>query len=229
MYGLCLVTWCQSKMAFNAGIIASGPASSAIQYAAWSTTQKTSTATLTLSNTKFHTDATSGSTYANVRADTGITDKRYFSLVARCNASGSVLSAGVTSTALDMTDGNVWIGDSSSVGYWGPSDGIYTGGARTIVSNYPLGGGVDQPIEIAVDGTTREVWIRPNGGAWLGGGDPVTGTTPTTTLGGTGAIYPAATIIVTAGNDSNKCVHIVANPALITGTVPSGFTSGIPV
>ena len=81
-----------------------------------------------------------------------------------------------------MRASNDWYGSLMAVQFGSSGD---FGGSGTI------GGFVRyDTICVAVDTTTREVWIRKNTDAWAGGGDPTLGTTPYKTLTGTGAIVP---------------------------------------
>ena len=66
-------------------------------------------------------------------------------------------------------------------------DGVAWSGSGTIGS-FTTG----DRVCVAVDTSTRKVWIRKNNEAWAGGGDPTTGTTPYKTLTGSGAIVPYA-------------------------------------
>ena len=71
-------------------------------------------------------------------------------------------------------------------------------------------------ICVAVDTASRKVWIRKNGDAWAGGGDPATGATPYKTLTGSGAILPYA--------DVRAACSVGGRFASGHGfTIPSGF------
>ena len=72
---------------------------------------------------------------------------------------------------------------------------------------------VTNKICVAVDTTTRKVWIRKNNNSWAGGGDPTAGTTPFKTLTGSGAIVPYADL-------QNACK--------VTGDFASGHSYTIP-
>src|SRR5690606_25453812 len=87
-------------------------------------------------------------------------------------------------------------------------------------SAYPA----DSEAQIAVRVASRRYWMRINGGAWIGGGDPASDTTPTGILPGTGAIYIAASIDSRGTPDGT--VQLPATPADVTGVVPPGFIAG---
>jgi hypothetical protein len=66
------------------------------------------------------------------------------------------------------------------------------------------------------------VWTKTFGAAgWMLGGDPAAGTTPTFTLTGSGAVFPAIGLF-------SNTTAITANfgASAFTGTVPSGFNPG---
>jgi hypothetical protein len=79
-------------------------------------------------------------------------------------------------------------------------------------------------VQIAVRVATRRVWVRRDGNAWQGGGDPAADTNPSFTLSGTGAIYAVATL-TKAGWTPSRYVEIHPDAASTTGVVPSGFTA----
>lgn len=97
--------------------------------------------------------------------------------------------------------------------------GAWFNNAKIYSMTNPLGG-----VEVAVDVTSRKVWARNSGGSWLGGGDPATGATPTCTLSGTGDIYAVASNIQWHGDS----ITIHTDPENVTGSAPSGFSSGLP-
>lgn len=78
-------------------------------------------------------------------------------------------------------------------------------------------------VRVAVDVTTRKVWIGAVGSVgWVGGGDPATGTTPTYTVPGTDPLWPAASL------DSNpQTITIVSLASDLLGSAPAGFTAGL--
>lgn len=79
-------------------------------------------------------------------------------------------------------------------------------------------------VEIAVDTSTRNAWIRRSGGTWIGGGDPSTGSTPSVTLGGSGPIFALA-YRQNGGPNTARYVDLHPDAASTTGVVPSGFAA----
>jgi hypothetical protein len=138
------------------------------------------------------------------------------------NAGGSVCGGGAADAATDLTNTSNYTGiDSASIAVSSPN-------GSTFVNNTNIGsaGALGNPdnIEVAVRVSTRRLWIRQNGGSWVGGGDPAADTTPTATLTGTGAIFPAAWV-ASSGATAARYVEINPTAGTTTGTVPSGFTA----
>lgn len=135
---------------------------------------------------------------------------------------GGVLGYGLADVTIDVTDASYWLGQlSASVGVWSPNGNIFSGGS--VIGSV---GALSSPddIQIAVRVATRRIWIRQAGGAWVGGGDPATDTSPTLTLGGSGDIYVAATVNKTSATP-NRYSQIHPDAGSTTGAVPSGFTA----
>lgn len=81
---------------------------------------------------------------------------------------------------------------------------------------------------VAVNATTRKVWVLPLNGLAPGwnnnaGADPASGTGGLT-VGGTGAIYPAASLILLTGDSGPKGVSFNFGDIGFTGPVPAGFS-----
>ena len=122
---------------------------------------------------------------ANVRAVRAVAGNCYFSATVANNTSegagfGLVRLSEVITAALLLTKGMY----STSGNTYGPGGFIASGGTLESVSS----------VQVAIRTASRRVWIRRNGGAWVGGGDPVADTSPTMTLIGTDDIFPAATV-----------------------------------
>lgn len=181
----------------------------------WTTfdpSHKTTQATLSNANLTVSRIATPVG-YGNTRTVHPITGKRYFS----CLVSGtSGTGAGFTST--DMDSDAYWIGDAGSGALWRIGTGVYLNSVL-IFSVNPTAA-----QEFAVDDATRSVWIRSSGSAWIGGGDPALGTSPTFVIPGSGDIFFAVSL--EEGNIAGVTLH--SDPADVTGVAPSGFTPGLP-
>lgn len=160
--------------------------------------------------------------YAAGRATRACKDKCYFSAAIRHTDSGAVIGVGVADVTTNLTSTSVYPGiDNKSVAVSSPNGQTFFNG-----SNVGSVGVLAAPnqVEFAVDVATRKVWVRKGGGAWLGGGDPATGTSPTATLTGTGNIYPAFWVSDT-GTLINRFTTLNTEVSGTTGVVPSGFTA----
>ena len=78
-----------------------------------------------------------------------------------------------------------------------------------------------QRVGIAYNQNTGNAWARINGGAWLGGGDPVAGTSPTAT-GISGPQYVSCAV---GEFSSSSQVVLAAMLAAFVDAVPSGYSS----
>ena len=194
--------------------------SAAMVYATWNPLDKAAGITLFNGNTRA--DSTGGSNYVSVRSTAAVSGKRYFELLHNVVSTGGNSSAGGVSDSSQSVASPNYCGSSTlSAGLWVPPGNVYTNGAV-------IGSGLGaQPVgvtrsEWAVDSATRNVWVRIHGGAWLLGGDPALGTTPTATLTGSGGIYAMATPYTNLW-----WVDLVSDPANMLGVAPSGFTAGL--
>ena len=188
-----------------------------VAYATWNPLDKA--AGITLSNGDSRADGAGG--YRSVRSTASVSGKRYFEMLHNVASVGGNSSAHGVSDGTQSLNSPAYVGSTSlSAGVWVPPGGVYTNGPTSSgIGTQPIG---VTRTEWAVDSATRKVWVRVHGGAWVGGGDPVTGTSPTATLGGTGGIYAMATPFA-----SGWWVDLVSNPTNMTGTAPSGFTAGL--
>lgn len=75
-----------------------------------------------------------------------------------------------------------------------------------------------QRYGFAYDVDTRKLWVRQNGGSWIGGGSPTSGTTATVTL--TGTSY----LVGETFNGSSESYTITDKNSQVD-SVPSGFTA----
>jgi len=74
-------------------------------------------------------------------------------------------------------------------------------------------------VRVAYDPSTRNVWFALNGGSWVGGGNPATGSTPSTTLNANDRGYCfGASVYTSAG------VTINTGQRAWAYTAPSGFS-----
>lgn len=167
-----------------------------------------------------------GIIYCSARLATAYSGKCYHSFRVNYRASGGILGVGTVNGTQALTSDAFWLGSTNTSGAaWGPDDNSYVNGAS-------VGPGFDEdyvtPIDveydIAVDTSTRRVWIRKTGGSWIGGGNPASGTTPTyTSPSSSSGLYFAGCF--TAGDVPGTEYEITAllgDAAL--GTPPSGYS-----
>jgi len=74
---------------------------------------------------------------------------------------------------------------------------------------------------LAYNQNTNNLWIRTNGNAWMGGGDPVAGSNPTLS----GLAAGAYLIAVNAGTGGSGSVTGRFTAAACTMGIPSGYSS----
>lgn len=187
----------------------------------WNPSHKSSIAVLSSGDLRL-TSLTSGGTYGVTRGTRACVGLCYFSMLVGFTASGSVCGGGVADATTDLTLTTNYPGiDNKSITAGSPNGSITFNN-----TNVGSAGSLANPdnIEVAVRVSTRRVWIRQNGGSWVGGGDPAADTTPTATLTGTGDIFPAAWVASLA-TSASRYVEINPTAGTTTGTVPSGFTA----
>src|SRR5690606_1649513 len=107
-------------------------------------------------------------------------------------------------------------------GAWGRSARIFKDGVEIGSITYGAA------LESAVDAGARAAWLRNSGGAWIGGGDPASGMSPTFTVSGSGPLYFAATVWVFTSGNATRGVWLHSDAANVTGTPPAGFAKGLP-
>lgn len=162
--------------------------------------------------------STTSGAYRSTRSTIPLSGNVYFSLYGELGASYNY-GLGVVDSGEDLVPSSMWVGFGNSAGWWHEGR-IYMGGADIRTP------GAVSDMQIAARISTRRFWVRSAGGAWVGGGDPVTNTSPTFTLPGTGEIFAAATLDVTFGF-SGALARICAHPDDVTGITPAGFVRGI--
>lgn len=188
---------------------------------AWNPGYLSPSATVAAANTELR--AATTATYANSRSLSPLSGDVYFS--ARCEKGlAANYGFGITDAAVSLTSAGRYTGDQNSIGLWYEGR-VYMGGTSIHMPG-ALTASVD--IEVAVRVASRRIWLRRSGGAWIGGGDPAANTTPTGTLGGTGALYIAGSLDPRAGGTANALIRLPTNPVGVTGVAPAGFTVGVP-
>ena len=164
-----------------------------------------------------------GGNAANCRVQHPVTGKRYFSVGIVFSGTGGVVSVGFADEGAPLTSDNDYVGGpGGSTGAWGPSHRIFKDGVEIGSITYGAA------LEIAVDAGARAAWLRNSGGAWIGGGDPASGMSPTFTVSGSGPLYFAATVWVFTSGNATRGVWLHSDAANVTGTPPAGFAKGLP-
>jgi hypothetical protein len=165
---------------------------------------------------------TATGTYGSARAARPCSGLCYYSGSVAWALSGAVAGIGAADETTDLTNNANYPGfDNKSVEIGLPNKGVFWNGGSVVtapgtISSSPTG------VEFAVNTTNRKVWIRVAGAAWAGGGDPAADTSPTVTLAGSGAIFPACWTI-NGGPPYAATLHV--DVGTTTGTPPSGFTA----
>lgn len=153
-----------------------------------------------------------------VRSVQALTGKKYFEFV--LGIAGGGVHTGTPSAAAGITKSTVPLTSAPGV----TSDGWQLWGEGTgkgFVSR-PINGVAFQVVDgdrggFAIDVPNGYLWVRLNGGAWIGGGDPTTGSSPSMT-GLSGVLHA----ILCPWNSSTTST-IVFNPSLFVDVPPSGF------
>lgn len=162
--------------------------------------------------------------FGGSRSLKALTGKSYVSGRLLLTDDSNALGVGIADATEDYADPTVYVGQSAdSLGVWADGDVLVNGVSVGSVGALPEG--VESALEFAVDTATREVWVRLDGGAWVGGGDPTTATTPTAVLGGSGDLYLAGSIDLSPTLVLPLAVRIDSTVAETSGTPPSGFTA----
>lgn len=187
----------------------------------WNPGYLSPSAAVAASNTELRAATTAN--YANSRSLSVLSGDVYFS--ARCEkGSSNNFGFGVADAGVNLTASGSYVGLGASIGIW-QEGRIYMGGTSIHV---PGALAASVGIEVAVRVASRRIWLRQSGGTWIGGGDPAANTTPTGTLGGTGALYIAGSLDSKAAGTANALIRLPTNPVGVTGSAPAGFTVGVP-
>ncbi len=144
------------------------------------------------------------------RTNKAIGNLSYFSCLINNNGTGRTY-VGIGNETIDTTVNNCRIGLSNG-GVEIDSNGSIISAATSIhsISN-------SNPIALEFAVYNNMVWIRANGGTWLGGGNPETYTNPTVHLIGT-KLYFIASV-----SDISSSVVFHNTAALTTGDVPENY------
>ena len=155
-----------------------------------------------------------------VRSKEIIVGKRYCEFEVTVAATNAYVSFGVTKQVVDVFynagSGNIMTG-SNGCGL--AQQGTYNNGSATS-SDPKYNFGVGDRIGIALDATTKNMWISKNG-TWLDG-DPNTLTSPTMTVAVAGDLY-FYNSHYTCFSPGTKTCYIYPSAAQQTYAAPTGF------
>lgn len=212
---------------------AGGTATSSVQsvtvdnnvFAQFGPTYPSTTYNLNLNNMEaIRKDTTSNWSIIHLKA--GVNGKVYFELNLTSYKSPQALYVGFDRQAdgVATTPG----GSQGGLGY-------EVGGGRLWINNVATTLGVvfgsGDTVGFAIDATNRysvKIWISRNG-AWIGGGNPATGTNPTATMAWGGLVYQPsiATSHGTISGSAAQAVTAHTTPASLVYAAPSGFAAGL--
>lgn len=162
-------------------------------------------------------------TYGSTRSAKSIAGLCYLSAQVYRSDAGNETAFGIADATVDTTDNTLRLGDTTaSVALWTADGNVYTNGSS--VGNAGSFAADDfWDVEVAVRVSTRKVWVRQSGGAWVGGGDPAADTSPTATLTGAGALYVVGSIDQAPTVTFPIEVRLATTADDTTGTAPVGF------
>ncbi|HTK01943.1 MAG TPA: hypothetical protein VL522_20110, partial [Bordetella sp.] len=165
------------------------------------------------------TNGTTGSVFSNAP----IAGKCYFEAQITTPGGLDGAEAGVAGATFDRRVYRMGEGSNNSVGVAVASGTVKGNG--TVIGTIDAGALANSMrLRFAVDEATRTVWIGAVGQTgWVGGGNPATGTTPTYTMPGTARMFPGGS----TNTGATASVKHITDPALFTGAVPAGFSSGL--
>lgn len=112
----------------------------------------------------------------------------------------------------------------SNLNYNGGSPGYMVNGGAAVANNaYDFV--QNDVVSMAYDLGSGNVWVRKNGGAWIGGGDPVAKTSPTFTI----TIGPCVPTVVTyhrgTGFTGDYRVRVLVDGDTFTYPLPTGYSA----
>jgi len=198
-------------------IAASRPRSARVLENSWNPAHKSPRAVLFTADRQLGNGTAAGS-YANVRTLLPLRGLCYVSSTLPNVLGGDVLGFGIIDETESLIVSDHYVGGGmGSVALWAPNGTVYYGGS--VLGN--AGGTGDAQIAVRV--ATRRVWVRRNGGGWVGGGNPAADTSPTAILPGSGRLYAAASMDAAVPTATRMTLGHIA--AATSGAVPTGFTA----
>lgn len=158
--------------------------------------------------------------HGNVKSTNSLYGKMYFEMEFD-NGSGinyaDIMIAGLGDATLINTAAP---GDNNSTAFSLATESVYQNSSKIVTGSGSVLGLLR--VGFAINVATRNVWIRPEGSGYIGGGDPVAGTSPTGTVPGTSLIYACAEPL-----QSDCYIDLISIASNMTGVVPSGYIAGI--
>lgn len=165
---------------------------------------------ITLSNGNLTSTASATGSFHLVRATHGRSSGKYYFEFYINSGNGNALY-GITTSALDKTNMNIFVGVGDGVGYYAGSHLVFNNSASSDVTTACTNG---DRIQVAVNLDSHKIWFGKNG-TWLLSGNPATDTNPTSTGFAAGTYYPA----VSEGPSTSSTVCFTS----CYYTPPSGF------
>ena len=156
-----------------------------------------------------------------IRGTMGFTTPCYFEMTTSGGNSTMLVIIGAGEATANPADGT-YLGSYSKsfgLGYSTTANNFYTSGVTN--ANGSPTNVVDGTWGFALDPANGKGWIKNTSGAWIGGGDPAAGTSPTMTWTSDGlAWFPAASLYNVASSFS---IILNAGQRAFAYTAPSGF------
>lgn len=205
------------------GMMARRIGGAAVVENAWGAGRVSAPAVLSVDDRRLTADSSGTGNFANAMSNLALSGNCYFSVEAGYSGAGESVGVGVARESGVLFVEGLYYGQlATGTATYVPENTVYANAA--VVGNDTDAAASPQILEFAVRSASGTVWIRRAGGAWIGGGDPASDTTPTATLTGSGDICVVATIYRPSASSYRYVeIHRVAD---ITGTPPSGFAAG---
>jgi hypothetical protein len=170
----------------------------------------------------------SPATYNQVFADTPLLNGKYYweVTVNPWNANGEVHGIGIALASVPLESGTVFAGaNTAGTSIWGPANVVYFNNAKLSITKNTATTVVT--YFFAYDSNESKIWFGDSVNGWYNGGNPSTGTAPilTSTSLDVGDYYP----VISLKRPNNTSITANFGKTTFVGTVPTGFTAGIPI
>lgn len=187
----------------------------------WDNVNSAAGMTISGANQTIATTSGSNGTWRSAISSTTVCSGNYYAEVTAntVSANGTIIGlvGGAFNTALQwQLTGLV----GQSLGWQGSA----TGSAINMSSSTTLPYTSADVLSVAFKTSNKHVWVRKNGGAWAGGGDPAADTTPSgiATLGMNAGVQVVFAGENNSGTSDVATINATSSPAF---SIPSGFTA----